>query len=312
VRLDVDSTGRIFVTTADSAGIANTIELPAQDIRCAGGKLRLATKFSIAAGGLVAAVGADSVSLSKAADGSLIVEGYTAAAGFVVATVGRGWMRFPVWGSTPTTADRFRSGRPYDWPRTSPPTLPPILLRERKPLYGAYSYDADDRWNRRPHSGCPPDPGDPSAASLARVRDALVTVPATAIIDEEFRATLPPPAPVIERTRYASTPAARAAEAADFGARHGAPAVIVVDVEVQFGAVLQGSCFVKLIATAEVRVQPAGALESKTPLYDIWAPLQRVPVEAWARDPAAARKELSELLRQIGRDLATSYGEWNG
>jgi hypothetical protein len=210
-----------------------------------------------------------------------------------VGVVGREWTRFGPW-KEPSQIVALPTEDPYAWPADS--DGPARLVLTAAPLeYSALSKGP----SQQNPSGldCRPVLGEAAEAALPAVRAALEQVRAVAIVEGELRREL---AGARVEIGTASGPD---------GAAAGAKKFIVADVRVRFGQINQAACPVKLVAAVEVRVQPVGRPPPPAPLYDVWASLDDVPVEAWARDPAAARDALTRLLQQLGRNFAASYRE---
>jgi hypothetical protein len=97
------------------------------------------------------------------------------------------------------------------------------------------------------------------------------------------------------------------------GKDYGARTLILADVSVPVRDVAFGSdCDVKLVAQAQVRVQPIGQPEMKEPSYTVRAEQPQVPLEQWASDSARARAQLDELSATLGRNLVESYSDRMG
>lgn len=112
--------------------------------------------------------------------------------------------------------------------------------------------------------------------------------------------------PVVLESSAGASPQARTAEVIGIGNRAGVSHVILADVHVQFGEMVQG-CRIKLVARADVRVQPLGQPEMIQPRFSVWAEQPDAPVEDWAVNPDLARKELRALLDQLGGKLIDAY-----
>jgi hypothetical protein len=103
-----------------------------------------------------------------------------------------------------------------------------------------------------------------------------------------------------------------AGDRAGIEALSGAPTVILADVFVVFGEFADSGCALRLVAQADVRVQPAGQPEMTTPRYRVWAERSEVPLAAWAADPELARQQYQALLRDLGGKLIDSYRQRMG
>lgn len=300
VRLDVSEQDRILVSEIDADGnVTAQSEAPPKDFRCSGGKIHFSEGGGIAAGGLVAVGGSSWSSISKAKDGALIVENTMWAAGVAIAVpvamAGRSWSRFSVWTDTskaqPVTED------PYEWPEQGRGGPAPLLLRTSPLAYSALRADAPHPYIKG--IDCRAVLGDAVVSAMSSVRSALEQVQAAQIVQDE----------VLRLLAGSKVPVETVRSATETGEVAAAKKVIVADVHVRFGQVNQAKCVVKLVATAEVRVQPVGRAPTAAPLYDVWSIADNVPVEAWASDPGAAQAALAGLLQQVGRDLAVSYRE---
>lgn len=112
--------------------------------------------------------------------------------------------------------------------------------------------------------------------------------------------------PAVLESGAGLSPQARTTEVNSIGNRAGVTNVILADVHVQFGEMIQG-CKIKLVARADVRVQPLGQPEMMRPRFSVWAEQPDAPVEEWAANPDLARKELGALLEQLGGKLIDAY-----
>lgn len=298
IHLDINAQGRILVSEVDEEGVVvSQREASSETHHCSGGKIRYSEGGGFAGGGLVGVVGSGWASISKAADGALIVEHSMWAAGIVVyapvGVVGREWTRFSPWKESSQIATAPTED-PYAWPANS--DGPARLVLTAAPL--EYSALSKGPTPRNPSGlDCRAVLGEALEAALPAVRVALEQVHAVAIVEDQLR-----------RELAGSEVEIGTAPGPD-GAASGAKKFILADVRVRFGQINQAACPVKLVAAVEVRVQPVDRPPSPAPLYDVWASLDDVPVEAWARDPAAARDALTSLLQQLGRNFAASYRE---
>jgi hypothetical protein len=123
--------------------------------------------------------------------------------------------------------------------------------------------------------------------------------------EETLRVALAADNVSVQTARWTASALGRLEELRTIGAT--ASKIVVADVRIRFGQVNRVRCAVKLVASAEVRVQPVERPEAVAPLFDAWAALDDVPVEDWARRPGAARDALDGLLRQVAVDLAKTY-----
>jgi hypothetical protein len=112
--------------------------------------------------------------------------------------------------------------------------------------------------------------------------------------------------PAVLESSAGVSPQARTAEVIGISNRVGVSQVILADVHVQFGEMVQG-CKIKLVARADVRVQPPGEPEMVRPRFSVWVEQPDAPVEEWATNPDLAQKELCALLGQLGGKLIDAY-----
>jgi hypothetical protein len=142
-------------------------------------------------------------------------------------------------------------------------------------------------------------------SSLPALRKELEDLAAATPFEEALQAALASNNVSVQPARWSSSARGRLEELRAVGAN--ASKIVVADVRIRFGQVNRVRCAVKLVASAEVRVQPLERPEAVAPLFDAWAALDDVPVEDWARRPGAARDALDGLLRQVAVDLARTY-----
>lgn len=151
-----------------------------------------------------------------------------------------------------------------------------------------------------------------------RVKDSLGDVPAwiqstfagtpvAQIVADGARSQVREGGPVIVPLQAAGSPEERAVRLERLGKDLGAKSLILADIRVLFGETTGSSCDVTLAARADVRVQAVGHPETKEIRYSVRAEQAQVPLEAWASEPARARKRLDELLASLGRTLIESY-----
>jgi hypothetical protein len=156
---------------------------------------------------------------------------------------------------------------------------------------------------------CPAELGAEVESALPTLRTELESVAAAARVEQALQGLLAANRVAVEGVRWVSSARGRVDDLQAIGTGAGTRSVIVADVRVRFGQVNQAQCVVKLIASAEVRVQPIDLPESAAPLFDVSAAVDEVAVKHWAHNPATARNELDRLLGQVAADLARNYRE---
>jgi hypothetical protein len=189
---------------------------------------------------------------------------------------------------------------PYAWP-VEP--APPIVVRITPLDFVPPHVDPP-----RAHEGrvdCTGTWGAGLASSLPALRRELEERAAATPFEEALRVALAADNVSVQTARWAASAQGRLEDLRTIGAN--ASKIVVADVHIRFGQVNRVRCAVKLVASAEVRVQPLERPEAVAPLFDAWAALDDVPVEDWARRPGAARDALDGLLRQVAVDLAKTY-----
>lgn len=233
------------------------------------------------------------------------------------------------------------SGPSYPWPRDERPP-PPILVRsatllsttdgEYQPGQEALSAGAETILGGARGGGliglglgvllspfavaealasssdyCPPRARQALGRLPEWVRSTFGPVPVLASVADAARSRLRGAGgPAVLESAAGASPEARSAEVIGIGKRTGASHVILADVHVRFGEMVQG-CRIRLVAWADVRVQPPGQPEMIRPRFSVWAEQPDAPVEAWAANPDLARKELGVLLDQLGSKLIDAY-----
>ena len=189
---------------------------------------------------------------------------------------------------------------PYAWP-VEP--APPIVVRVAPLDFVPPHVDPP-----RPHDGrvdCTATWSAGLASSLPALRRELEVLATATPFEDALRAALASESVSVQPAPWTASARGRLDALRAIGAN--ASKIVVADVRIRFGQVNRVRCAVKLVASAEVRVQPLERPEAVAPLFDAWAALDDVPVEDWARRPGAARDALDGLLRQVAADLAQSY-----
>jgi hypothetical protein len=144
------------------------------------------------------------------------------------------------------------------------------------------------------------------------VRSTFGSVPAlTDVADAARRQVRGPAGPQVLVSEAGQSSQARESETRGIAGRLGTVTVILADVYVEFGEMVQG-CRIRLTARADIRVQPAGQPEMTAPRFSLWAEQDDVPLEDWVQNPERAREELRRLLGQLGSRLIEAYRDRMG